>query len=377
MQILIATIADDLHAEAVAMVLEQRGHRALLVHGADFPQHQCATLSLDERDVRFERHGAALTRHDPAAADVVWHRRRQGPSLSAATHPDDRAFARRENGMFADAIWQLSGPSAFWVNPEASAHQAEFKPVQLQLARQLGMAIPETLVSNDPARIRAFVERNTGRCIYKPLTHGDWQEEAGSRVLYTTGVNPADLPDDVTLQACPGIFQRRVDKHFEVRATFMGAHCMALRLDSQDTALGGLDWRRAQGSENIPAQAIALPEAVIARCRALMERLQLVFGCFDFIVTESGDWVFLEVNQMGQFLFLEAWCPELPVLDAFCSFLVSRDPSFSYSAPKEPVRFAELAADPELARRLCEGRARVASPEAWMAAGSAPQAQHA
>jgi hypothetical protein len=358
MQILITTKLDDLHAEAVAMALEQRGHHAWLVHGADFPQRQCATLAYGRHEVHCEQYGAMLPGFDPGAVDVVWNRRRGWPQLSPTLHPDDRGFAWRENHIFADALWQLGGRAAFWVNPEASARSAELKPLQLRQALQVGLAIPETLISNDPLRIRAFVERNANHCIYKPLTHGDWQEAAGARVLFAASVDATTLPDDATLQACPGIFQRRVDKQFEVRATFMGAHCMALRLDSQATELGHLDWRQAQGTEAIPAQPIVLPDAVYAKCRALMDRLDIVFGCFDFIVTESGDWVFLEVNQMGQFLFLEAWCPEFPVLDAFCAFLLSRDPEFNYVPPQGPLRFADLSSNAELARRIAEGRAQ-------------------
>jgi hypothetical protein len=356
MQILITTKPDDMHAEVVAMALEQRGHRAYLVHGADFPQRQCATLAFDGHE-HGDQFGTMLAGFDPTDADVVWNRRREWPQVSPALHPDDRNFAWRENNMFADALWRLSGRAAFWVNPESSARATELKPLQLRHAALVGMTIPDTLISNDPLRIRAFVERHANHCIYKPLTHGDWQETGGASVLFAASVEPTTLPDDATLQACPGIFQRRISKRFEVRATFMGAHCMALRLDSQDTSSGQLDWRQAQGSEGIPAQPIALPDAVKAKCRTLMDRLDLVFGCFDFIVTEAGDWVFLEVNQMGQFLFLEAWCPELPVLDAFCSFLLSRDPDFSYEAPRNPVRFAELATSAELAHRLADGRA--------------------
>jgi glutathione synthase/RimK-type ligase-like ATP-grasp enzyme len=357
MQILITTKLDDIHAEVVAMALEQRGHHARLVHGADFPQRQCATLAFGRYDVHCEQQGAMLPGFDPCDADVVWNRRREWPQLSSSVHPDDRGFARRENQVFVDALWQLSGRAAFWVNPHASACAAELKPWQLRQALQVGFSIPETLMSNDPLRIRAFVERNANHCIYKPLTYGDWQESSGARVLYAANVDASSLPDDATLQACPGIFQRRIDKQFEVRATFMGAHCMALRLDSQGTEFGHLDWRQAQASEVIPARPITLPDSVRAMCRALLDRLDLVFGCFDFIVTEAGDWIFLEVNQMGQFLFLEAWCPELPVLDAFCAFLLSRDLEFTYVPSQDPLRFVDFASSAELARRLAEGRA--------------------
>jgi hypothetical protein len=64
------------------------------------------------------------------------------------------------------------------------------------------------------------------------------------------------------------------------------------------------------------------------RCVALLARLGFVFGCFDFVVTPEGRAVFLEVNQMGQFLFVEE-NTGLPLLDAFAEMLVQGRPDFA------------------------------------------------
>ena len=58
-----------------------------------------------------------------------------------------------------------------------------------------------------------------------------------------------------------------------------------------------------------------------------MRALGLVFGAFDFIVTPTGEYVFLEVNEMGQFLSFDRDA-DLPVLQAFCDLLLTRDPTF-------------------------------------------------
>ena len=72
-------------------------------------------------------------------------------------------------------------------------------------------------------------------------------------------------------------------------------------------------------------------------CRALLRRLGLVFGCIDFIVTPEGEYVFLEVNQMGQFLWVELANPEFPLLQAFAEFLVSQDPEFRFRSAPDPA----------------------------------------
>ncbi|MEO8671059.1 MAG: MvdC/MvdD family ATP grasp protein [Tahibacter sp.] len=339
MRILISTMLEDIHAIAVATSLEQRGHDVVRLHHADFPTRQRVNLEYTGATLSATMAGSALSDIDPRDFDVVWNRRHIPARSDQTVNPDDREFARRETRAASAALWQLCGPAAFWINPEPAAQRAQVKPVQLAAAQRHGLAVPPTLISNDPARVREFVQRHAGVCVYKPLSMGDWFEDGNLHMLYTSKVDVAQLPTDRLLQACPGIYQRRVDKHYEVRATFMGAQCCAIRIDSQQTERGQVDWRQAQGSERMPARPVEAPAAVQAACRALMTELGIVFGCFDFIVTPEGEWVFLEVNEAGQFLFLEVWCPELPLLDMFCQFLLSRDTAFRYRTGATPLRY--------------------------------------
>ena len=54
--------------------------------------------------------------------------------------------------------------------------------------------------------------------------------------------------------------------------------------------------------------------------------------------------MFLEVNEAGQFLFVEEYTG-LPLLDAFCEFLIAADPTFEYRPGREgSLRFRDLDA---------------------------------
>jgi hypothetical protein len=122
--------------------------------------------------------------------------------------------------------------------------------------------------------------------------------------------------------------------------TVLGREVVTARILSQETKEGRLDWRRAY--RELRMEEGALPAVERERCFALMERLGIVFGCFDFIVTPEGEHVFLEVNEMGQFLFVEEYTG-LPLLDAFCDFLIAADPGFTYRPEPRPLRFADFA----------------------------------
>jgi glutathione synthase/RimK-type ligase-like ATP-grasp enzyme len=325
----------------VAEVLERRGHRAIRWFCSDLPSASTATFAIgsDAPVTELRDAGTAVALDE---IDVFWNRRVADPILTDVLVPADREFAQREARRFVRGLLMNVSARAFAVNDYHRAAAAENKLVQLRAAHELGMRIPETLVSNDPARIRAFLARHEAAGAicksFRPIT---WEGRDQVAILYTSRVELADLPRDEILQLGPAIFQGYVAKAFEVRVTCMGAELFAARLDSQATQLGEVDWRLCEERE-MAIEPIELPDAVARSCRALLARLGLVFGCFDFIVTPDGDYVFLEVNQMGQFLWVEYENPRFPLLQAFCDFLVSRDPEFRYAAPSSSVTMAEV-----------------------------------
>ena len=64
-----------------------------------------------------------------------------------------------------------------------------------------------------------------------------------------------------------------------------------------------------------------------------------------WISTPSGDYVFLEVNEAGAFLWLEERLPELHLLDAFCEFLRQGTIAFEWTASTRHVRFQDVAGE--------------------------------
>lgn len=342
MRALIPTMVEDAHAQAVARALTKRGHEALLWYGADLPERQSVSLAIDPSGaLDFELRGAGVDAH-AGEFDVVWLRRPTAPVLPDTMHPGDRQFARREWDRCDAGMWRTITPAAFWVNPYEAAERAKSKSLQLREAQQLGLAIPPTLISNDPERIRAFLRGVAGEAIYKPFLPTQWHdpEDGSIHQLFTALVTEDDLPDDDMLRLTPGIFQPRVPKSHELRVTCIGHHLFVARLDSQALDATQVDWR--PGSWVVDTQVGELPAVLADRCRALLDRLGLVFGCIDFIVTPAGEYVFLEINQMGQFLWLEQREPRLTMLDAFCELLIQRRPDFVWQPDRVQVRLADV-----------------------------------
>lgn len=336
-RVLIPTYPKDVHAVEVGLALEARGHEALLWYGSDFPSLQSASVEIRDGDGKldWEVNGGDQERIRPPF-DVVWLRRPTPAVFPKDMHPADLPVARREARDFLAGLFHLAAPEAFWVNPLASRARSELKAVQLQEAVRAGLSIPPTLMSNDPERIRRFLAEQRDGAVYKPFYPVQWETEDQIAVLWTNEVTPGDLPEDEVLRLTPGIFQARIPKAHELRVTVMGRHVVTARLLSQEHAEARLDWRAA-GSQ-LKIEPDRLPEEVAGACLALMRRLGILFGCFDFIVTPEGRHVFLEVNSAGQFLWVEEANPEILVLAPFVEFLLARQPDFRWRPEGDPIR---------------------------------------
>ncbi|MEJ1969587.1 MAG: hypothetical protein WDN03_13285 [Rhizomicrobium sp.] len=346
MNFLILTEAADVHAFTVAKVLESWGHTVQRVLMADLPTLSSFTLEMSDTATM----PVVQTRHQSGdeilvQPDLVWVRRLSSPWVGDMCDPRDVNFVLGEVRHFIPNVLYALGDKPVWINPYFGRSRADCKGVQLAQARGVGLTVPPTLISNDPSRIREFIAKNApNEVVYKGFTPDRWAQDGKLKALFLTATVTEELlpPDDI-LRLTPGIFQLRVAKVYEVRATFFDGCCLAARLDSQSHRLGAVDWRAIPSSE-LKLEAIDLPDVVHRRCVALMKELNIRFGCFDFIVDKDGDWVFLEINEMGQFLWVEAIDPSIKMLSTFCEFLESAAAGEIFSGANRDVSFQDVCA---------------------------------
>ena len=321
-KILIIRAAEDPHAEAVCWGLRQLGCEPVVWDWGNFPKADQGFLCLAT--------GA------PAAAgitidgvlhtgpfDVIWVRRRAPPTPMAPCHPDDVAVIEREAQAFIDNVLPFfGGAHTRWVNEIHADHQCSAKMHQLQVASQVGFTIPDTLVGNDPQRVAAFFAAHNGRLVHKSLRPEHWDNEDGSRTVgRTSRITSAHLASEYAVRACPGIYQPLIAKQYELRVTVMGDSVLAAAIDSQRDG-ETVDWRMDGGRGVTNTRGIDIGPELSAMCLALCRRLHLNFGCIDLIVGVDDAVTFLEVNNVGQFLWKELADASIPMLDTFSRYLL-------------------------------------------------------
>lgn len=306
--LLVTHSGDHYTVDRVAEQLARRGACPRRVDVDRFPASMRLTTALDVEPGRSRRvlHDAQGSL-DLEAVRAVWMRRLWLAALDEELDPALREGCQRES--MAALIGLLDGlHDRLTINRLAAARAAEDKLRQLRVARGLGLEVPRTLVTNDPAEVVAFHDALGGRMVTKMLTALTQSMSGRTAFVHTSAVGPEDLEDLDGLRHSPMVFQEHVAKQHELRVVVVAGagdgRCLAGAIDAAASDAGRVDWRKAA-----PAQAQwrpgALPDDVAARLCALVRALDLAYGAVDLIVTPDGRHVFLEVNPAGEWGMLE------------------------------------------------------------------------
>lgn len=294
MTVLILSTLDDPHARAVMTALTARNVAVELLDLTEFPSRLALTMAFNDTGRRFAIKRAGGGSLDLETIGAVWWRRPQGFGVpDTFAEPSHRRYVLSESAAAFDGLYQSM--NAFWVNRPERDIVAGHKPYQLELARQIGLSIPVTLITNDPEEAREFWRQHDNQVIYKQFRAEieTWRETRRLREEETA------LAENVRL--APVIFQRFVDAVADVRVTVIGGEIFAASADMREVDYPA-DFRY---NENLKWERHTLPAQIQESLRVLMRRLGLEYGAIDLRLTAEGEYVFLEINPAGQYLWVE------------------------------------------------------------------------
>lgn len=152
-------------------------------------------------------------------------------------------------------------------------------------------------------------------------------EATSSFFLYTSTVKEEDLLDAESLRYCPMVFQEQIPKQSELRVVYVNGKVFVGALDAAVYAESKADWRKP-GVEVLEWRHHELPDELVRRLQAFMGKFGLLFGAFDFILTPSGEYVFLEINPTGEWGMIEKDL-DLPISSAIADALLEKRMKFN------------------------------------------------
>jgi glutathione synthase/RimK-type ligase-like ATP-grasp enzyme len=164
------------------------------------------------------------------------------------------------------------------------------KPYQAQLIAAHGLAIPETLVADDPDAVLAFWHEH-GRIIYKSAS--------GARSIVRE-LTEADVERLEAVRRCPVQFQQWVPGD-DVRVHVIGERVFATRVRSPEEAT---DYRYADHA-GVTLEPMALAGDLATACVDVARGLGLDFAGIDLRMHGPATWC-LEVNPSPAYSYYEA-----------------------------------------------------------------------
>jgi glutathione synthase/RimK-type ligase-like ATP-grasp enzyme len=170
----------------------------------------------------------------------------------------------------------------------------------LYAARKCQLAIPASVVLNNKKDLLAFYWQHPAGIISKPINHSGYY--VAGKYTYSVFTNLidearlAEIPD----YFFPSLFQERVDGEYEIRAFYLDGEFYASAV-LNESEQKDVDVKLNFKSPHTHWVPYALPALLQDRLRHLMQEVGLNTGSFDIIKTRGGEYVFIEVNPVGQY----------------------------------------------------------------------------
>jgi len=256
----------------------------------------------------FDGRKTAVSYNGQIVTDVksVWYRKPGGRRFLPTVTEGFRAYA--ENCL-NDHLEMLRAEfqDAHWVSNFYAINKALNKSSQLEIAAKVGFMVPETIMTSDSQKARAFIEKHKS-VIVKPQNANIPYSGNKMYFFFAKRISNKHKLNLTNLHLAPSIFQVAIDAVADVRVTVMADTVFAAIVP--DTTTKGdnavRDWRmKHNDSIFFEDYDRKFPKDLREKCRQLVKVMGLEYGAIDFVVDARGNYWFIEINPNGQWAFVE------------------------------------------------------------------------
>jgi len=295
-KVLLLGTPPDAHLEAIRVQLNSLGIENILVNTSDLIKNGL-TLRFGQK-FTFESHQFGSL--SPSEIQSVWIRRPENPKIEKENISNSQI-------KFLENQWTetLRGfyaclQNSFWISNPEKMVIASRKAFQLNLARKK-LLIPKTIITNRTDEAVSFAQECGGKVILKLPGRKWFLDSQNVRKVVPTSV--VDIQGNNTLKVgnTPVILQEYIKDKTDIRVFVIGSVVLSAEIKVPPEIV---DWR--QGNTNNTEYAIhLLPKNIQAEVVSLTRKLDLNYAAVDFILDKNRNYYFLELNPLGEFLWIE------------------------------------------------------------------------
>jgi ATP-GRASP peptide maturase of grasp-with-spasm system len=173
------------------------------------------------------------------------------------------------------------------------------KLIVSDLARELDILTPNDFVFSSAKELK----KTKNNYITKEINGGALHKFENFTIYnYTKEINFDNLPSNFF----PSLVQNKIEKKYELRIFYLDGKFYSMAIFSQNNSQSIIDSRNySKPIRNVPYK---LPNQIEHKLDLLMQKLNLNSGSIDMIMTPNNEYVFLEVNPVGQFSMVSYPC---------------------------------------------------------------------
>jgi len=172
------------------------------------------------------------------------------------------------------------------------------KLFNLYIAEKCGLKTPLTYYTSDKNKFKEFVNATNKQLITKGLGN-NWIQ---INDIAATGMTEKVDHEIVENKEYGYAFvQEQIEKLFELRIFYMKNKCYSSAIFSQNNKKTSVDFRNYD--TEVPNRIVPyiLPKSIAEKVNLFMDSIHMSTGSLDILVSKEGEYIFLEVNPVGQF----------------------------------------------------------------------------
>jgi ATP-GRASP peptide maturase of grasp-with-spasm system len=204
-----------------------------------------------------------------------------------------------------EVFMQLLVADKVCINRYGNVHPNKF--LVLKSANDIGLKVPASIITNTKNSLKDFYY-NHQRLIVKSISDGtNFIIEHQKYALFTSLLNESDIQELPNI-FMPSLVQEYIEKQFEIRTFYLNGKCYSMAIFSQNDEKTQIDFRNYNDEKPNRRSVFQLPKKIETKIDLLMKKFDMNCGSLDLIYSIDNEFVFLEVNPVGQFGMVSKPC---------------------------------------------------------------------
>jgi len=248
---------------------------------------------------------------DNKEISCIWHRRGRLRFYNGLLYENNNnlnTYLRKEEEILVKSIERYENADK---KDYIGSYVSELENNKLNVlieARKNGLKIPETLVTSSKKELLNFYKKHSSIITKDLRSPVNFSNE---NVQYSS-IGTFVLTEEMILSAedyfFPVFVQEKIEKNYEIRIFFYKEKMYPMAIFSQNDAKTKTDYRNYNNEVPNRCIPVKIPSEIIEKLKKLMLDLNLNTGSIDLIVNQANEYIFLEINPMGQLDWVSKNC---------------------------------------------------------------------